>query len=211
MCDTYTSFSHLAKHERKNKDYRLQIVDRPSRLVIIAPHGGGVEPGTSEIAQAIAGEEFSFYAFEGIKPRHNSRLHVTSTHFGEPKCVELVRRSEIVVAIHGEKATRKVVFVGGLDARLSDQLRESMLAKEFIVEKHRRRTMQGIDSSNICNQGATRQGVQLELSNALRRSFFKSFSKAGRRTRTRQFDNFVCAVRGVLLSVFDASNADLAS
>jgi len=35
----------------------------------MAPHGGGIEPGTIDIADAIARSEYTFYAFQGIKKR----------------------------------------------------------------------------------------------------------------------------------------------
>jgi phage replication-related protein YjqB (UPF0714/DUF867 family) len=34
----------------------------------VAPHSGGIEPGTSEVADAVASDEFGFYAIEG-RPR----------------------------------------------------------------------------------------------------------------------------------------------
>jgi phage replication-related protein YjqB (UPF0714/DUF867 family) len=44
---------------------------------VIAPDGGSIEPGTSEIALKIAGLDFSFYAFEGRRKQHNNCLHIT--------------------------------------------------------------------------------------------------------------------------------------
>jgi phage replication-related protein YjqB (UPF0714/DUF867 family) len=41
-------------------------------LAVVALHGGGIEPGSSEIANDIAGEESSFYAFEGLKAPDNT-------------------------------------------------------------------------------------------------------------------------------------------
>lgn len=43
-----------------------------------APHGGGIEPGTSEIADAIGGERGSFYTFGGLKSSGTADLHITS-------------------------------------------------------------------------------------------------------------------------------------
>jgi phage replication-related protein YjqB (UPF0714/DUF867 family) len=53
-------------------------------VAVIAPHGGGIEPGTSELATAIAGDDFSLYLFEGLKSAGNGELHITSTNFDEP-------------------------------------------------------------------------------------------------------------------------------
>jgi phage replication-related protein YjqB (UPF0714/DUF867 family) len=196
--DKYRSFGELRASEQVDRDFRIRIKERSRRFSIIAPHGGGIERGTSEIAEAIAANDFSFYAFEGLRRRHNGELHITSTRFDEPACVALVRRSAKIVAIHGEDSSGKMIYLGGLDKSLLQQLRESLISREFIVEEQSRPSIQGTDHTNICNQGKTRQGVQIELSKGLRHSFFKSFSKAGRQTTTHRFDGFVLAVRDVL-------------
>jgi phage replication-related protein YjqB (UPF0714/DUF867 family) len=38
---------------------------------VIAPHGGGIDQYTSDIARAIAGAEFNLYLFEGISRSGN--------------------------------------------------------------------------------------------------------------------------------------------
>jgi poly-gamma-glutamate hydrolase-like protein len=60
---------------------------------LVAPHGGGIEPGTSELADAIAASDLSFYTFEGLKPSGNTDLHITSTRFDEPMCLTLLASS----------------------------------------------------------------------------------------------------------------------
>jgi phage replication-related protein YjqB (UPF0714/DUF867 family) len=67
------------------------------------------------------------------------------------------------------------------------------------VKSHRNPRLQGLDRLNICNRGKRRAGIQLELSRGLRRSFFRSFSTAGRTTRTGRFDEFVAAVRDAIM------------
>ena len=52
--DKYASFALLAEAETEGTDYRIHTAPQPSPIVIIAPHGGAIEPGTSEIAAAIA-------------------------------------------------------------------------------------------------------------------------------------------------------------
>ena len=46
----YQSFRALARHEKRMRDYR--ILARPGRtgLLVMAPHGGGIEPGTDTLA-----------------------------------------------------------------------------------------------------------------------------------------------------------------
>jgi phage replication-related protein YjqB (UPF0714/DUF867 family) len=85
MADRYKNFLELATKETQSIDFRVRLQQRTGKAVVLAPHGGGIEPGTSEIAEAIAGADLSFYAFEGIKPADNRILHITSTRFDEPQ------------------------------------------------------------------------------------------------------------------------------
>lgn len=199
MPDKWTNFSELAKNELRGRDFRVHVRKRPGTTVVIAPHGGGIEPGTSEIAYAIAGDDLSFYAFEGTKSIRNRDLHITSTRFDEPQCIALVTASPRAISLHGEDSERQVIFLGGRDAAMMGHLRDSLIARGFTVETHNSPALQGCDKENICNRGKSGCGVQLELSNGLRRSFFKSLSRTGRETKTERFGLFVAAVReGVL-------------
>ncbi|SFD31279.1 Protein of unknown function [Tropicimonas isoalkanivorans] len=84
MTDRYNSFFELAANERLDIDYRIQVLDRGSETVILAPHGGWIEPDTSEIATAIAGSDISFYAFEALRIGPHGQFHITSHRFDEP-------------------------------------------------------------------------------------------------------------------------------
>ena len=110
MADKYASFQDLERGERRGV-YRVRSRPRRATIAVIAPHGGRIEPGTSEIARKIAGVDFSFYAFEGRKKQHNNRLHITSTRFDEPICLALVAGAECIIAIHGKTAMRKLCFL----------------------------------------------------------------------------------------------------
>lgn len=66
MTDTYPTFAALASAESPDA-YSIIVRNSNSRVVIAAPHGGGIEAGTSEIALAIAGQDYSYYIFEGNK------------------------------------------------------------------------------------------------------------------------------------------------
>src|SRR5262249_34122734 len=153
---------------------------------IVAPHGGGIEPGTSEIADAIAAEKFSFYTFEGLKSSDNHDLHITSTHFDEPMCLTLLGNSSIAVTIHGEHSEEdgEGVFLGGLAEDLGAEVGAALTRAGFDVRKHRDRRLQGREPENLCNRGTSKAGVQLELSKAVRRTLFKSLTRAGRKERT---------------------------
>src|SRR5215510_8260440 len=99
MADTYPNFAALEQHEQSGIDYGTVSRRARAAFAIVAPHGGGIEPGTSEIADAIARETWSFYAFEGLKRSGNATLHITSTRFDEPTCLTLVGATTRVVTI----------------------------------------------------------------------------------------------------------------
>ena len=77
--DRYASFDELCQHAVEGRDFRIRTVSRPGRVAVIAPHGGGIEPGTSELAEAIASPDLSFYAFEGLKRNSNGVLTLRAT------------------------------------------------------------------------------------------------------------------------------------
>jgi phage replication-related protein YjqB (UPF0714/DUF867 family) len=201
MSDKYGSFAQLARHEVEGKDYRIRSRHRSGAPVIIAPHGGSIEPGTSEIADAIAGDDLSFYAFEGIKAGANRILHVTSHRFDEPHCLEIVKDSPIAISIHGENSQGRTVFVGGLDNETLDLVRSALEQADFRVEKHANPRLQANVRNNICNRTRTERGVQLELSRGLRGSLFESLSRVGRTKKTTRFNEFVAAVRDAVQEV----------
>lgn len=169
MVDKYSCFSELAEHETRERDYeifaRRQV---ESQVAIIAPHGGKIEPRTSEIAESIAGAEFSFYSFQGCKPRGNRDLHITSHKFDEPECLGLVAEHDWVLAIHGCKKPGEKVFLGGLDEPLVRDL-ASALNNEGIRVETDNRLYRARRPYNICNRGARGAGAQIELSPLFRR------------------------------------------
>ncbi len=72
--DEYTKFEDLKKNETL---YEICFRERFSGVAVIAPHGGKIEPGTSEIARGIAGNEHTFYTFRGLRKDGNKRyLHI---------------------------------------------------------------------------------------------------------------------------------------
>lgn len=203
MADTYPNFETLSRNETAGIDYGIRARQARAQYAIVAVHGGGIEPGTSEIADAIAGEEFSFYGFEGLKSRGNAVLHITSTHFDEPVCLEIIGRSERVITIHGEESETagEGVFVGGLDEDLGHTLGLALEAKGFDVRRQSDPDLQGRDPENVCNRGTSGKGVQLELSQGVRKTMFRSLTRSGRKETTARFCDFVEAVSGALHDV----------
>ena len=194
--DRYSNFEELQAEQTEGRDFRVQVAMREdSAVAVIAPHGGAIELGTSELAVAIAGEELSFANFEGVMAAKNRDLHLTSTNFDEPRCTDVVTRSYAAVAIHGENSQQETVFSGGRDATLSFHIRKALEEAGFTVREHENPNLQGKSKTNICNRGTSGAGVQLELSRGLRSTLFESLNAAGRARQTRVFHRFVDAVR----------------
>jgi phage replication-related protein YjqB (UPF0714/DUF867 family) len=195
MADKYLNFEGLASSEIEGRDYIIRSQNRGTKVIVIGPHAGDIEPGTSEIVLAIASQDLSYYLFEGTKDKGNRDLHVTSTKFNEPKALDLVGNSEFALAIHGEKSTNNTVYIGGRNQELQDSLRESIRAAGFSVDVHDDPELQGVSPANICNRCASGSGVQLELAKGLRKKFFQSLTSTGRREVTEEFGKFVSAIR----------------
>ena len=164
--DKYPCFSSLAQNE---SEYFIEIYDRKSPVTIIAPHGGAIEPHTSDISQKIAGNFFNCYCFNGTRKQGNRDLHITSHKFNEPKALELLLKSTIVIAIHGCRELKNVIYIGGLDYTLRKKIAKGF-ADEHIsfVQCPQSWPLGGTHPENICNRGLTGKGVQLEISRPYR-------------------------------------------
>ena len=194
----YDNHKQLNENETKGKDYRTHFRHGKSGIVVMAPHGGGIEPGTTELADAVAGNEHSFYSFDGLKKQGNSDLHITSRQFDEPIGTDIAKNSQTIIAIHGCKEKEKVVYIGGRDKSLKEKLKKALRRAGFSIKETPR--FPGIHELNICNRSQTCKGVQLEISMGLRRIMFQDISRIKRKKTTKVFDKFVTAIRNALSS-----------
>jgi len=168
MADKYANYGALRKGEVEGRDFQIFTRIMQSSTAVIAPHGGKIERGTSELAKAIAGEVYQVYCFEGLKGANNRDLHITSTNFDEPEALKLVSGCDHVLAIHGCAAGERTIYLGGRDALLRDAIGENLVAGGFRAGIHDNPDLQGISIANICNRGRRSRGVQLEISADLR-------------------------------------------
>jgi phage replication-related protein YjqB (UPF0714/DUF867 family) len=169
--DGYQGYADLARACEEGRDYRVICIERPgSRVAIVAPHGGKIERGTSDVAKAIAADDFHLYLLEGIRKSGNyAALHLTSTRFDEPRCLQLLSVSDHVVTIHGCLGETPEVQIGGLDTELKLRIRGE-LARSHVRGLIAEGRFAAHQQTNICNRGRRAIGVQLELSRALRLS-----------------------------------------
>jgi len=171
----YGCYADLARAQVEGADFNVRVQRRPgSAVAILAPHGGGIEAGTSEIARAVAGSEFNLYLFEGIRVSGNyAALHLTSHRFDEPRCLSLLTACDHVIAIHGCRGEARQALLGGLDVRLKERIGDAIggAGIETRLDGHR---FHAVHPRNICNRGRRRAGVQIELTSALRLATFHS-------------------------------------
>ncbi|WP_371494269.1 poly-gamma-glutamate hydrolase family protein [Kitasatospora sp. NBC_00374] len=195
------------------------------RTTVIAPHGGGIEEGTSELCLAIAGYHpaglaphpaagpvHDFWLFEGLRATGNAALHVTATHCDDTMARSLAAGSLNVVAVHGCSAARagmepgaRAVLVGGLNPAFRQYLVEEFTAAGICaVSATGQEGIAGIAPDNICNRTLLGTGAQLEVTADLRAEMFA----AGRNTPARRaestlplFWSFVAAARAAIARV----------
>lgn len=149
--------------------FREEVRRGSSNAVVLAIHGGNLQPGTTELARAVAGDTHSFYSFISLKDEADQSLFVHSHEFGEPQALEFVRDAEVVLSIHGCRGEEAFLRVGGLDESLRERIQAACHDSGFVLDETEPR---GIDPRNICNLGLQRKGVQVEVSRGLRDQIF---------------------------------------
>jgi len=168
MRDKYSSFAELAAREENGRDYRIRMIERiGSPVIVLAPHGGGIEVGTSELAALVAGDDHSLFVFEGLKPYGANRdLHITSHRFDHPDCLALTSAHDVTLTIHGCRGDSHVCL-GGLDADLTAWLAKH-LTHAGLTTRLDGHDYPGRHPLNICNRGARGRGAQVEITRDLR-------------------------------------------
>jgi formylglycine-generating enzyme required for sulfatase activity/phage replication-related protein YjqB (UPF0714/DUF867 family) len=167
----YTTFTELTQNEAATQDYEIRSRVGSSGIAVIAIHGGNLQPGTTEIAEAVAGDIHSFYSFVSLKPEIDQTLYIPSTQFDEPIALEIVGEAQIVLSIHGCQGKTEFIKVGGLDTDRRVLIQAKLQAAGFSVSDDE---PSGTNPTNICNRNRTGQGVQIEISRGLRKRFINS-------------------------------------
>lgn len=196
--DTYKSYRYLQKHEKEGRDYDVVTREGSSRTAVVAIHGGAIEPGTADIADGIAGDNHFLYCFRGRKPSHNRTLHLTANRFDEPRGRAVAESADTVIAVHGCRGDRPVVYIGGRDLQLRRRIRDALTQAGFDARESARAGLRGLSADNICNRGVSGGGIQLEISVGLRREMFDVLERGRGRNRTPAYIRFVGAVRAAL-------------
>jgi len=197
--DEYKNFAELKKKEKEGEDYAILYRKTDSIVAIMAPHGGGIEPGTIDIADAIAGNSHTFYAFKGLKKTGNKILHITSNRYDEPIGLKITKNALIVISIHGCRKNREMVFIGGKYHKLKQKILHALRTAGFRAEISQVPGLRGISPENICNRCKSGKGVQLEISRGLREKMFVHLDRRSLRKKNEVFYKFVNALKDALL------------
>ncbi|MER6367880.1 poly-gamma-glutamate hydrolase family protein [Streptomyces mirabilis] len=192
---TWTEGVHWGRRSRRHLIDDQSRTDRAPflRSTVIAPHGGGIEGGTSELCLAIAGYDpadlaptpvagpvHDFWMFEGLMSSGNGALHVTSTHCDDTIARSLCAGSLNALSLHGcspdqagLESGAAAVLIGGLNPTFRQYLLEEFTAVGIrAVTASGEEEIAGISPDNICNRTLLGMGAQLEMTTALRTAMF---------------------------------------
>jgi phage replication-related protein YjqB (UPF0714/DUF867 family) len=189
------------------------------RTAILAPHGGGIETGTSELCLAVAGYHpatmaattkgsvYDYWMFEGLRTSNNRELHVTSIHCDDPVAELLCAGMSRALALHGCTSAQaglpdgaEAALVGGLDTNLKNRLMAAYTSVGIrAIDAKVNPDLDGNNPRNLVNRTFTRQGAQVELTTPLRAAMFNTDTAEQRKnTTTKTFRKFIEATRQAL-------------
>lgn len=186
MVDHFVTMKELLTYTHEGEDWEIQTCERDSPVLITAVHGGAIERGTTEIAKYLSEiGNFSFYSFKGVRKNKNNELHVTSTHFDEPKLKKIVSEHAQIISIHGCMGEKNEVYIGGRDEALIMRIKQ-VLNEAGIIIKDAPSHISGKQHDNFVNCGKNGMGVQLELTVNFRKHCFvnKKFNQKDREDRS---------------------------
>lgn len=194
----YADYAELNAAELEGRDYEIRVLQGGHRsLAALAPHGGSIEAGTSELVEELHRScHFSAYDFRAKKRTGNRGLHIRSTRFDEPRAISLAAEALFTVTLHGYQGEEEKTYIGGLDTSTADFIGTELAASGFNVDFEPPSAIEGKYERNICNKNARRQGVQLEISSAQRRAFFanEDLRSANRGNRLSSFYTYAEAI-----------------
>jgi phage replication-related protein YjqB (UPF0714/DUF867 family) len=173
---------------------RLDDDGKQTGLLIMAPHGGEIEPPTDlqaeHLAEKLAGKPVSTWRCRGYHPKGGKaafdRWHITSTDISEASYPLLakvsVRKFEYAVSFHGMTDDR-ILIGGAAPTRLRTEIRDAIraaiddpgMAVDLAMPGD---ANGGKDPKNIVNRYVANGGVQIEQSPRARREYWKQIADA---------------------------------
>lgn len=181
--DVLKNYEELTQKYKENQDYKIIAEDRKSKTVVMSLHGCKIEPGTTELARAISEQlKSKLYVFCGLLNRQHDEehlfdgeLHITSTHFNEPRLEKFVSTSAIALSIHGYGNSNPDFCLGGSNETLRKTILTTLqktfpqyTSCELCCPPYH-----GLSDKNPVNQ-TDQKGVQIEMSPSLRQQILKN-------------------------------------
>jgi phage replication-related protein YjqB (UPF0714/DUF867 family) len=193
------------------RDFRVAFGDSKIELcLLIAPHGGGIEPGSSEIMRAVAETGgWAWYEFAGFLRKGNKEaLHISSTDFDEPTLKSMLPQAGFVIAFHGaSESTEPIVYVGGkwklgrqtVIESISGAFKKHGIQAADAISNAVSAHLRGLDDSNITNLGKRSEGIQLEFSRGARNLLFPpDSSREARGSRSGKLRPLAASIHAAL-------------
>lgn len=227
VADVYATNSDLYRNRTEGTDFgrrsrRHAIFDNDPAArgsvalsTVVAPHGGGIEPGTSELCLAIAGYHpatlvatggptYDYWLLEGLLSTNNGELHVTTTHCDDATALSLCGGARTALSLHGCSVSAAngmgAVLVGGRNTVLRNLLIERLGDAGFdAVDATSHPSLGGVSPENLTNRTLLGAGAQLEIIAPVRDTMFTINTQAQRKnTTTPAFWSFTAACRAAL-------------
>ena len=167
---------------------------RSQELLILAPHGGEIEPYTDREAEhllkSLPMKAPAAWICKGFRPNPkgsaSQRWHITSSDISEASYPQLGRvgnrKYRFVVSFHG--MTEERILIGGLAptslrSEIRDAIREAINDLAVPVDLARvGDSFAGSEPSNIVNRYATDGGIQIEQSARARSKHWKAIAES---------------------------------
>lgn len=169
----YKKFSELEAENTEGVDYKVDIQKiLESKTLIMAFHGGTIEPGTDLLAKEISKTDISFYNFVGLR----DGLHITSTDFDDPRLIELTKEATNCISLHGLSDNEADFCFGGANQDKRKQLL-GLFQKEFPQFKSCELCCppnHGVSFKNPANFCHSTGGVQIEIGKKARNLLLKN-------------------------------------
>jgi len=174
ITDLYKNFNELKKEKKEGIDYIIKTHKNSWWIIIVAPHGGTIEPWTDEICKNIAWGDLSYYCF--IATCENwEKLHITSSNFDEPQAINLIKLHKIVLTIHWCAGKDDFIFIGWKNEAIRNALSQKLRENWFFVEAFEKSKFQWLRKENICNKGNNKLWwIQIELSRGYRNKMLEN-------------------------------------
>lgn len=174
----FQNFAELAAHKKQGTDYDFEIQRTSSPVLVMAFHGGLIEPGTTELGKALGQYGFNFYSFVGLTQEEMDAptltcadVHLTSARFDEPQLQALTAKAQACVTLHGFGGVEADFCVGGASEEKRRAL-SALLAREFPDLRSCELCcppFNGTSAKNPANQCRV-WGVQIEMSPQVRKT-----------------------------------------